>query len=99
MGTPAYAKVSISINDSDEAVKKIEKWVKKANNGKLNGDFFITLEDIDPNYINAKISSERAQNLEWQDEKFCEFCQTIPEVEEYSSSVWIQGEGQWYSRD
>jgi hypothetical protein len=99
MGTPAYAEVIIFIDDSTNVVDKIKDWVKKANSGKLGGDFDITLGDTGHSVLEARIYSERIQNLEWQDEQFCEFCKTIPEVSEYSSSVWMKGEGQWYERD
>jgi hypothetical protein len=100
MGTPAYAEVLIVIDDSIEAIGKIRDWVDKANKGDLGGDFDIHLGgEFNANFVDAQLSSERVQNLEWQDEQFCEFCKTIPEVTEYSSNVWIRGEGQWYERE
>jgi len=99
MGTPAYAEVFIEIKNSKKAIARIQKWVAKANGGKLDGDFDIRLEEIGADFIGAKICSGRVQNLEWQDEQFCDFCKTIPEVEEYSSDVWIRGEGQFYVKE
>jgi len=99
MGTPAYAEVGIVIDGSTKAVEKIRDWVWKANSGELGGDFDIILNNVESDFINASINSERTQNLEWQDEQFCEFCKTIPEVVEYSSSVWMKGEGQFYQKE
>ena len=109
MGTPAKANGYVGIKTSPENTpnirNKILSWIKDANENKLEGDFGGDYE-IDPTLttdetgtISFNAYSQRCQNLEWQMERFRTFCESIPEVSNFESDVWVQGDGQYFERE
>lgn len=97
MGTPAKAIVSIYV-EKKEDIDKIFDWINKANKGGLDGDFDITVIDEGYDLIACEVYSDRCQNLDWQLERFSEFCKTIDSVIEFSCSVWVMSDGPYWSR-
>lgn len=104
MGTPAKAHVRITCNNS--AGSKIEKWIDKANNKKLKGEYagdydiqedgvFGTGKEVS---FTLLIESGRVQNLEWQLNNLSEFARNLKGVKEFSADVWYEGEGVYWEK-
>lgn len=109
MGTPAKADGYVGIKGNLETTLKVRNqilsWVKNANENKLVGDFHgdydITL-DLAPSEtgtISFNAYSQRSNNLEWQVEKFREYCESIPEVSNFEADIWIRGDSQYFERE
>lgn len=98
MGTPAKATVNISI-EKEKDIDKIFDWINQANDGQFNGDFDITIIYDSSSMINCEVYSDRCQNLDWQLERFSEFCKSIDSVTEFSCTVWVMSDGPYWSRE
>lgn len=79
--------------------EKIKTFVKKANTGKLGGDFDLYVIEDDGGSIFLEAHSSREQNLEWQPDKLFEFCEAIPEVKIIDADTWIAAEGRYFERE
>ena len=107
MGTPAYSTGRIQFNSASpsEFVKKVEEWVKKANNNEFAkdskdfGDYEISIGETGLDFIDFEGNSGRDVNLEWQMERFENFVKSLPESICFESSIYIMGDGRFWERD
>ena len=100
MSQEAKATAEITFNRGVD--KKILAWIEKANAGKHvgknKGQYAI---DITSNWgtgLDLELNSVSEQNLQWQIDRLYDFLHKIPEVEEFSTAVWIKGEGRSFHR-
>ena len=96
------AKATAEIHFNGVAGEKILAWIAKANagkhTGKNKGQYAI---DVTSNYgtgLDLELNSVSEQNLQWQIDRLYDFLHKIPEVEEFSTAVWIKGEGRSFYR-
>jgi hypothetical protein len=102
MGTPASSNGCIGFTNETTAQfahKLIEGWVYKANKWEFpkdspdNGDYEIYDVDLAGSNIEFNAHSGKEANLEWQLERFCEFCKTLPDCLSFEANVMVQGAG------
>jgi hypothetical protein len=100
MGTPASGTVELTFNKKSTA-EKILAWVKKANEGKLKGDFEITLDtdNRDEGFMSFDLDSQRVQNLEWQIDQFHDFAEKIEDIRSFNSNISVITSGPFFDKD
>jgi hypothetical protein len=102
MGTPAQANGCIGFTNETTAqfaYQLINEWVEKANGGKFgkdspdDGDYEIYDVCLVRSNVDFNAFSGKTANLEWQMERFCEFCKTLPDCLSFETNIMIAGDG------
>lgn len=104
MGTPAFANVTITCKNA-KTVQDICDWIYTANHNKFTkndkdfiGDYNIDILDSNDEILDLRVDSDRSQNLDWQLENLSKFCNTLDDVDEFSSSAWVMTDGPYWNR-
>jgi len=105
MGVFAEGSIQIYLNSEEEAVKVCEmiKNIKERTDKRLKQEGHFAVHDLDVHgeMVEIRLSSGRAQNCEFQMEMVVDELKVmvqsgeITEVAEYSSSMMIDGGGQY----
>lgn len=104
MGTPASCNAFVQFDTPENAAEaffQFTQWAIEANDGKKDGDFGITIDEIIPeeSAFRYTVDSGRYQNCIWQCEQIRDFLKTQKGVQSIEQDVMTCEDSISWSKD